>query len=64
QALEALRTAAAEAVHLHGGIGITWEHESQLYVKRAAGDELMFGPAHRLRARAAERAEVFSPSGV
>ncbi|MEW2434435.1 acyl-CoA dehydrogenase family protein [Streptomyces caniferus] len=56
QALETLRAVAAEAVQLHGGIGFTWEHEAHLYFKRAACDELLLGPAHRLRARAAEEA--------
>ncbi|MFI2190438.1 acyl-CoA dehydrogenase family protein [Streptomyces sioyaensis] len=60
QALETLRTVAAEAVQLHGGIGFTWEHEAQLYFKRAAGDELLLGPVHRLRARAAEEAGLFA----
>ncbi|UGY92006.1 acyl-CoA dehydrogenase family protein [Streptomyces gobiensis] len=60
QGLAALRLAAAEAVQLHGGLGFTWEHDAQLYFKRAAGDELLFGPVHALRARAAERAEVFA----
>ncbi|QEU93674.1 acyl-CoA dehydrogenase family protein [Streptomyces kanamyceticus] len=59
QGLDALRTAASEAVQLHGGIGFTWEHEAHLYFKRASSDELLFGPVHRLRARAAERAELF-----
>ena len=59
QALEALRTAAAEAIQLHGGIGFTWEHEAHLYFKRAAGDELLFGPVHRLRAFAADAARLF-----
>ena len=59
QALESLRTAAAEGIQLHGGIGFTWEHEAQLYFKRAAGDELLFGPVHRLRAHAAEAARLF-----
>ncbi|MEV3857481.1 acyl-CoA dehydrogenase family protein [Streptomyces sp. NPDC050095] len=59
QALEALRTAAGEAVQLHGGIGFTWEHDAHLYLKRAAGDELLFGPVHLLRARAAQAAELF-----
>ncbi|MFF1376621.1 acyl-CoA dehydrogenase family protein [Streptomyces sp. NPDC058308] len=63
QALDALRTAASEAVQLHGGIGFTWEHEAHLYFKRAAGDELLFGPVHRLRARAAERAGLFAGRG-
>ncbi|WP_394433145.1 acyl-CoA dehydrogenase family protein [Streptomyces sp. SGAir0957] len=65
QGLEALRTAAAEAVQLHGGIGFTWEHDAHLYLKRATGDELLFGPAHLLRARAAQAAELFAgPVGV
>ncbi|MFE7117334.1 acyl-CoA dehydrogenase family protein [Streptomyces sp. NPDC057654] len=61
QALQALRTAAGEAVQLHGGIGFTWEHDAHLYFKRAASDELLFGPAHRLRARAADLAGLFTP---
>lgn len=60
QALEALRKVAGEAVQLHGGIGVTWEHEVQLYFKRAASDELLFGPVHRLRARAADGAGLFA----
>ncbi|NUL30669.1 acyl-CoA dehydrogenase family protein [Streptomyces lunaelactis] len=68
QGLEALRVVAGEAVQLHGGIGFTWEHEAHLYFKRAAADELLFGPVHALRAHAAERAGLFavgatSPSG-
>ncbi|GAA0486003.1 acyl-CoA dehydrogenase family protein [Streptomyces sp. NPDC046215] len=59
QALEALRLVAGEAVQLHGGIGVTWEHDVQLYFKRAASDELLFGPVHRLRARAADAAGLF-----
>ncbi|MEV7139426.1 acyl-CoA dehydrogenase family protein [Streptomyces tauricus] len=59
QALEALRICASEAIQLHGGIGFTWEHEAHLYFKRAAGDELLFGPVHRLRAYAAEEARLF-----
>ncbi|MGH4029678.1 acyl-CoA dehydrogenase family protein [Actinomycetota bacterium Odt1-20B] len=60
QALESLRTAASEAVQLHGGIGFTWEHEAHLYFKRASSDELLFGPVHRLRGRGAERAGLFA----
>lgn len=62
QALEALRIASAEGIQLHGGIGFTWEHEAHLYFKRAAGDELLFGPVHRLRADAADRARLFVTS--
>ncbi|MFB6435744.1 acyl-CoA dehydrogenase family protein [Streptomyces sp. NPDC056411] len=60
QALEALRAVAAEAVQLHGGLGFTWEHPAHLYFKRAACDELLLGPVHRLRERAAEEAGLFT----
>jgi alkylation response protein AidB-like acyl-CoA dehydrogenase len=60
QALEALRAVAGESIQLHGGIGFTWEHEAHLYFKRAAADELLFGPVHRLRAHAAGRAGLFA----
>ncbi|GHI06941.1 acyl-CoA dehydrogenase [Streptomyces cellostaticus] len=64
QALEALRVAAAEGIQLHGGIGFTWEHEAHLYFKRASGDELLFGPVHRLRAHAADAARLFEGNEV
>ena len=35
--------AAEEAVQLHGGIGMTWEHPTHLYLKRAKADQLAFG---------------------
>ncbi|MFB6863955.1 acyl-CoA dehydrogenase family protein [Streptomyces virginiae] len=62
QGLEALRLTAGEAIQLHGGIGFTWEHDAHLYFKRAASDELLFGPVHRLRAHAADRAGLFAPT--
>ncbi|MCF1599773.1 acyl-CoA dehydrogenase family protein [Streptomyces muensis] len=62
QTLDALRTASAESIQFHGGIGFTWEHEAHLYFKRAAGDELLFGPVHRLRAHAADTARLFETS--
>lgn len=64
QALEALRITSSEAVQLHGGIGFTWEHEAHLYFKRAAGDELLFGPVHRLREHAADVARLFGGGEV
>ena len=62
-ALAALRTAAGEAIQLHGGIAVTWEHDAHLYFKRAAADELLFGPPHLLRTLAAGRADLFAPAG-
>ncbi|MFI6278719.1 acyl-CoA dehydrogenase family protein [Streptomyces sp. NPDC050988] len=64
QALEALRITSSEAVQLHGGIGFTWEHEAHLYFKRSAGDELLFGPVHRLREHAADAARLFGGGEV
>ncbi|MDX5453033.1 MAG: acyl-CoA dehydrogenase, partial [Rhodococcus sp. (in: high G+C Gram-positive bacteria)] len=40
---EALNRVAAETVQLHGGIAITWEHDAQLYFKRAHGTAQLFG---------------------
>ena len=40
---EALFTVASEAVQMHGGIAITWEHDAQLYLKRAHGSAQLFG---------------------
>jgi len=64
RALDALRFASAEGIQLHGGIGFTWEHDVHLYFKRAVGDELLFGPAHRLRERAADAAGIFRQQEV
>ncbi|MER6799928.1 acyl-CoA dehydrogenase family protein, partial [Amycolatopsis mediterranei] len=46
--------AAEEAIQLHGGIGMTWEHPAHLYLKRAKADELALGTPGRHRARLAE----------
>jgi alkylation response protein AidB-like acyl-CoA dehydrogenase len=31
------------SVQMHGGIGFTWEHDLQLWFKRAAWNEIAFG---------------------
>jgi alkylation response protein AidB-like acyl-CoA dehydrogenase len=36
---------AEEALQLHGGIGMTWEHPVHLYLKRAKADSLAYGTA-------------------
>jgi alkylation response protein AidB-like acyl-CoA dehydrogenase len=50
-ASDAGRKVCAAGVQLHGGIGMTWEHDLQLYLKRAKADEVAFGDAtwHRER---------------
>lgn len=32
-----------DCVQLHGGIGVTWEHDLHLYLRRAALNRAMFG---------------------
>lgn len=39
------RRVAGTGIQLHGGIGMTWEHDLQLYFKRAKASEVMFGDA-------------------
>jgi len=34
---------ARENIHLHGGIGFTWEHDAHLYFRRAKTTELVLG---------------------
>lgn len=42
---------ASDALHVHGGIGFTWEHSSHLYFRRAKSSELMLGTPDLLRER-------------
>ncbi len=38
---------AGETIHLHGGLGFTWDHDAHLYFKRAKSSRLLFGdPGH------------------
>ncbi|MFQ6227058.1 acyl-CoA dehydrogenase family protein [Nocardia sp. NPDC002869] len=53
--------AGEEAVQLHGGMGMTWEHPAHLYLKRAKADQLAFGTAGAHRVRLAELVEVPRP---
>ncbi|MFC5748330.1 acyl-CoA dehydrogenase family protein [Actinomadura rugatobispora] len=47
--------AAAENVHIHGGIGVTWEHPAHLYLKRAHSSQVLFGHAADHRRRLVQR---------
>ena len=46
--------AAEEAIQLHGGIGMTWEHPAHLYLKRAKADQIAMGTPDQHRAHLAE----------
>ena len=51
-------TAAEEALQLHGGIGMTWEHPVHLYLKRAKTDQLAFGHPGEHRRRLADLVDL------
>lgn len=55
--------AAEEALQLHGGTGMTWEHPVHLYLKRAKADSLAYGTAGRHRAALAELVGLPAPDG-
>lgn len=50
---DALSHITGEAIQLHGGIAITWEHDAQLMFKRAHATNQLFGTARDLRVRMA-----------
>ena len=53
--------AAEEALQLHGGIGMTWEHPVHLYLKRAKSDSIALGTAGRHREALAELVDLPAP---
>ena len=48
---EAYLRAAGENIQIHGGIGVTWDHDAHLYFRRATSSARLFGApsAHRAR---------------
>ena len=48
--------AGRTAVEAHGGIGFTWEHDAQIWFKRAMFDFAYLGAPSRHRDRAAQMA--------
>ncbi|MFB0620551.1 acyl-CoA dehydrogenase family protein [Streptomyces sp. AGS-58] len=53
--------ATEEAVQLHGGIGMTWEHPAHLHLKRAKADSLAYGTAGAHRSALAELVDLQAP---
>ncbi|MFH9072135.1 acyl-CoA dehydrogenase family protein [Streptomyces alboflavus] len=54
--------AAEEALQLHGGIGMTWEHPVHLYLKRAKADSIALGTAGRHRTELADLVDLPAPA--
>jgi alkylation response protein AidB-like acyl-CoA dehydrogenase len=53
---DAAREVSNRGVQVHGGIGFTWEHDLQLYYKRAKASEVLLGDAAFQRSAVAEMA--------
>ncbi|GGR82741.1 MULTISPECIES: acyl-CoA dehydrogenase family protein [Streptomyces] len=53
--------ATEEALQLHGGIGMTWEHPVHLYLKRAKADSIAYGTAGTHRETLATLADLQAP---
>jgi alkylation response protein AidB-like acyl-CoA dehydrogenase len=52
---DAVREVGNRGAQAHGGIGFTWEHNLQLYYKRAKASEAMFGDANYHREEIARK---------
>lgn len=50
--------AAEEAIQMHAGIGMTWEHPAHLYLKRAKADQLAMGTPEQHRVRLASLVDL------
>ncbi|MGN5377951.1 acyl-CoA dehydrogenase [Streptomyces sp. MUSC 14] len=53
--------AAEEALQLHAGIGMTWEHPIHLYLKRAKADSIAYGTAGAHRSALAGLVDLQAP---
>ncbi|MFJ3307661.1 acyl-CoA dehydrogenase family protein [Streptomyces sp. NPDC086549] len=53
--------AAEEALQLHAGIGMTWEHPIHLHLKRAKADSIAYGTAGAHREALAELVDLQAP---
>jgi alkylation response protein AidB-like acyl-CoA dehydrogenase len=48
-ASDAVLRCTADNIQIHGGIGVTWEHDAHLYYRRAIAAALMFGSPEKHR---------------
>ena len=49
---------ASDNIQVHGGIGVTWEHDAHLYFRRAKSSQLLFGDPQLHRSRIAAFAGI------
>jgi alkylation response protein AidB-like acyl-CoA dehydrogenase len=62
-ASEALLFCAKQNIQIHGGIGVTAEHDAHLYYRRAQSTNLLFGSPTALRERLADELQL-APGGA
>jgi len=51
---DAFARTAADLIHLHGGMGFTWEHSAHHYYRRARAQSVLLGDAQHERQRLAD----------
>jgi len=64
QVCAAASAAADSALTLHGAIGYTWEHDLQIYFKRAKLDAALFGTPDEWNERLADRLALVATPAV
>lgn len=65
RATDAFFFVASEMVHLHGGIGFTWEHPAHLFYRRAKANQLSMGTApEHYRAIFQSLLPTYQPEGI
>jgi alkylation response protein AidB-like acyl-CoA dehydrogenase len=52
-----------DCIQLHGGIGVTWDHDLHLYIRRVVQDRALFGTPHDHRERVALALRLEEPHG-
>jgi len=52
-----------DCVQLHGGIGVTWDHDLHLYIRRVVQDRALFGTPSDHRERVAQALRMEQPHG-
>ena len=63
-ATRAAISAAESCIHIHGGIGFTWEHRAHRYLRRARVNATLLGPATVHRDAIAASAGLSATEGV
>lgn len=61
---EAYVRIAGDSLHIHGGLGFTWDHDAHLYLRRARSSLHLFGDPRHHRERLARHLGLSGPAAV